>query len=62
MRTRTRIEDVDAVEICRVDVAPSSRPVTARMSDKREKFWVRMNNSTRELREIEIEDYTRDHW
>ena len=62
MRTRARIEDVDAVEICRVDVAPSSRPVTARMSDKREKFWVRMNNSTRELREIEIEDYTRDHW
>jgi type I restriction enzyme R subunit len=26
MRTRTRIEDVDGVEICRVDVAASSRP------------------------------------
>ncbi len=32
------------------------------MSDKTEKFWVRMNNSTRALPEIEIEDYCRDHW
>jgi type I restriction enzyme, R subunit len=62
MRTRTRIEAIDAVEVCRVDVAPSSRPVTARMSDKSEKFWVRMNNSTRALPEIETEDYYRDHW
>ncbi len=62
MRARTRIEHVDGVEICRVDVARSSRPVTARMSDKRERFWVRMNNSTRALPEIEIEDYCRDHW
>ena len=62
MRTRTRIEAIDDVAICRVDVAPSSRPVTARMSDKSEKFWVRMNNSTRALPEIEIEDYCRDHW
>ena len=62
MRTRTRIEEIDAVEICRVDVAPSSRPVMAKMSDKSEKFWVRMNNSTRALPEIEVEDYCRDHW
>lgn len=62
MRTRTRIEAIDGVEICRIDVAKSSRPVTARMSDKSEKFWVRMNNSTRALPEIEIEDYCRDHW
>jgi type I restriction enzyme, R subunit len=62
MRTRTRIEAVEAIEICRVDVAPSSRPVTARMSDGSERFWVRMNNSTRALPEIEIEDYCRDRW
>jgi len=62
MRTRMRIEDVDGVEICRVDVARSSRPVQARMSDKSDKFWVRMNNSTRALPEVEIEDYCRDHW
>jgi type I restriction enzyme R subunit len=62
MRTRTRIEAVESVEICRVDVARSSRPVTARMSDKSDRFWVRMNNSTRALPEVEIEDYCRDHW
>ena len=62
MRTRSRIEATDGVEICRIDVARSSRPVTARMSDKSEKFWVRMNNSTRALPEVEIEDYYRDHW
>jgi type I restriction enzyme, R subunit len=62
MRTRTRIEPVAGVEICRVDVARSSRPVTARMSDKSDRFWVRMNNSTRALPEVEIEDYARDHW
>lgn len=62
MRTRTRIEKVAETEVCRVDVARSSRPVSARMSDKSEKFWVRMNNSTRALPEIEIEDYARDHW
>jgi type I restriction enzyme R subunit len=62
MRTRSRIEAVDGVEICRIDVARSSRPITARMSDKSERFWVRMNNSTRALPEAEIEDYCRDHW
>jgi type I restriction enzyme, R subunit len=62
MRTRTRIDQVEGVEICRVDVAPSSVPVYARMSAKDEVFWVRMNNSTRELPEIEIEEYVRDRW
>ena len=62
MRTRTRIETINDVEICRIDVASSSQPVRARMSDKSEKFWVRMNNSTRALPEIEVEDYCRDHW
>jgi type I restriction enzyme R subunit len=62
MRTRTRIEAQGGVEICRVDVARSSRPVTARMSDKADRFWVRMNNSSRALPEVEIEDYCRDHW
>ena len=62
MRTRARIESVDGVDVCRVDVAQSSRPVTARMSDKAEAFWVRMNNSTRALPEIEVEVYCHDHW
>jgi type I restriction enzyme R subunit len=62
MRTRTRIDEIDGVEICRIDAAPSSAPVRARMSEKGEVFWVRMNNSTSELPEIEIEDYVRDRW
>jgi type I restriction enzyme, R subunit len=62
MRTRARIEQITGVEICRVDAAASSAPVTARMSDKPTVFWVRMNNSTRALPEVEIEDYVRDRW
>jgi hypothetical protein len=34
----------------------------ARMSDRPEVFWVRMNNSTRALPEIEVEDYVRERW
>lgn len=36
--------------------------MTARMSDRTEAFWVRMNNSTRALPEIEVEEYVKDHW
>lgn len=43
-------------------MARSSVPVTARMSDGHEAFWVRMNNSTRELPELEVEQYVKDHW
>jgi type I restriction enzyme, R subunit len=62
MRTRARIEEISGVQVCRIDVAPSSVPVHARMGDKRQAFWVRMNNSTRQLPEIEIENYVRDRW
>ncbi len=62
MRTRIRIEQIEDVEVCRVDVAQSSVPVYAQMSDREDAFWVRMNNSTRELPEIEVEEYVRDHW
>jgi len=62
LRTRARIDAIEGVDICRVDIARSSVPVVARMSDKAEMFWVRMNNSTRALPEIEVEDYVREHW
>ncbi len=61
-RTRARVESVDGVEVCRVDVARSSEPVLARISTKEEIFYVRMNNSTRVLPEIEVEEYVRAHW
>lgn len=62
MRTRTRIESVRGVEICRIDVARSSVPVRAKMSDKDDVFWVRMNNTTREWPEEAIDQYARGHW
>ncbi len=62
MRTRARIEQLDGGQICRVDVASSSTPVKARMSEGGQVFWVRMNNSTRSLPEIQIAQYVRDHW
>jgi type I restriction enzyme R subunit len=62
MRTRTRIEDVDGTRVCRVDVARSSVPVRAKMSDKDEVFWVRMNNSSRAWPDEEIDEYVADHW
>ncbi|MDQ3671598.1 MAG: HsdR family type I site-specific deoxyribonuclease, partial [Actinomycetota bacterium] len=62
MRTRARIDQVAEEQVCRIDVARSSAPVIARMSDGREAFWVRMNNSTRELPEIEVEEYVKAHW
>jgi type I restriction enzyme R subunit len=62
MRTRTRIEPVAGVDICRVDVAKSSVPVRAKMSDKDDVFWVRMNNTTHAWPEEAIDEYTRDHW
>ena len=62
MRTRTRIDKVAGDAICRIDVARSSVPVVARMSDRDEVFWVRANNSTRNLPEPEVAEYVRDHW
>jgi len=62
MRTRARIEELGGTDICRIDVSASSTPVTARMSDNDGVFWVRMNNSTRALSEVEIDEYRRDRW
>jgi type I restriction enzyme R subunit len=42
MRTRIRIERIGGEEVCRMDVARSSSPITATMSDKQTIFWVRM--------------------
>ena len=62
MRTRARIDQLGGQSVCRLDVAASSSPVFARMSGGDDVFWVRMNNSTRELNELESEAYIRDHW
>jgi type I restriction enzyme, R subunit len=59
--TRARIDSYEGQEICRVDVAASPAPVRAKTS-KSDLFFVRMNNSTRALPQVEIEVYTRAHW
>jgi hypothetical protein len=51
MRTRARIPVREGQEICRLDVARSSRPVWAKTSKDDRVFYVRMNNSTRVLPE-----------
>jgi type I restriction enzyme R subunit len=62
MRTRTRIETVDRQPICRIDIARSSVPVRAKMSDKDDVFWVRVANTTRALPDDEVPEYIDDHW
>jgi type I restriction enzyme R subunit len=62
MRTRSRISVHDNHDVCRIDVAPSSRPVWASTSKQDRVFFVRMNNSTRPLPEDEVVAYTADRW
>ncbi len=62
MRSRARIAVHDGHEICRLDVARSSRPVWARTSKEDRVFFVRMNNSTRPLPEQELDSYIADRW
>jgi type I restriction enzyme R subunit len=62
MRTRARITVHDGREICRVDVARSSKPVWAKTSKDARVFFVRMNNSTRAMPEAELHDYLQERW
>jgi type I restriction enzyme, R subunit len=62
MRTRAQVIAHDNVEICRLDVASSSRPVWAKMSKRKRMFYVRMNNSSREMPREELDTYLADRW
>jgi type I restriction enzyme R subunit len=62
MRSRARIAVHNGHDICRLDVARSSRPVWAKTSKEDHVFFIRMNNSTRELPERELDSYIVDHW
>lgn len=55
------IEEIDGVEICRVDVAPSSRPVYLRDGNN-ESFFIRSGASANELSISDAHDYIRNHW
>ena len=63
--THIRIEPVDGLEVCVVEVDPSPDPVwlvKAEKSGKRKVFYVRTNNSTRELRGPDLVSYYRKRW
>jgi type I restriction enzyme R subunit len=62
MRTRARIAFHDDHQICRLDVARSSEPVWTRTSTRARVFFVRMNNSTRELPDEHLSSYIEDRW
>jgi type I restriction enzyme R subunit len=62
MRTRARVALHEGKEICRLDVSRSSQPVWTNTSQKKRVFFVRMNNSTRELPEGELDKYLTDRW
>jgi type I restriction enzyme R subunit len=62
MRTRARVIAYGGIELCRLDVAKSSRPVWARTSKRARVLFVRMNNSSREMPAEELDDYLVDRW
>lgn len=58
---RIHLEEVaDGVDVCRVDVPASSHPVFVTTDD--DAFFVRYDNSTRQLTPRHTLDYVREHW
>jgi type I restriction enzyme R subunit len=61
-RTRARVIVHSGFELCRLDVAKSSRPVWAKTSKSDRTFFVRMNNSSRVMPDSELGAYLSDRW
>jgi hypothetical protein len=62
LHTRARQEHVDGQWVVLVDITPSSRPVYARTSKGDEVFFVRANNTTRQLGIAEAHEYITTRW
>jgi hypothetical protein len=62
LHTRARPEQVDGQWVVLVDVTPSSKPVYARTSKGNEVFFVRANNTTRQLGIAEAHEYITTRW
>ena len=62
MRTRARIVRHQGVDVCRLDVGRSVRPVWAKTSRAADVFFVRMNNSSRSIEDDERDEYIAQHW
>jgi len=57
-------EKVDGIDVCRVDVGASDRPVflDEPKGPRTAHFYVRIGNSTRRLLPDELLRYSEDHW
>jgi type I restriction enzyme, R subunit len=62
MRTRARVVRHRGLEVCRLDVGRSTRPVLAKTSKAEDVFFVRMNNSSRSMDDGERDEYIAQHW
>jgi type I restriction enzyme, R subunit len=61
-RTRARIIEHAGFDLCRLDVARSSRPIWAKTSKAERVFYIRLNNSSREMPDDELNRYIADRW
>lgn len=62
MRTRARVVTYAGFDLCRLDVARSSVPIWAKTSKTERVFYVRLNNSSREMPAGELSRYLADRW
>ena len=61
-RVGIRFETVDDRTVCILDVKPSPKPVHATTDKGSDLFFVRMNNTTYDLKGAEMLDYVAAHW
>jgi hypothetical protein len=62
LHTTARVEQVQGVWVVLIDVSPSSKPVFTRTSKNDEVFFVRANNTTRQLGIAEAHEYIGTRW
>jgi Schlafen, AlbA_2 len=62
LHTRVRPEQITDRWVVLVDVTPSAKPVFARSSKQDEVFYVRANNTTRQLGIAEAHEYISSRW
>lgn len=61
---RISFDASDGKDVCRVEVAASSKPVFASPMNSKSHtdFWVRQGNKTEQFHASEMIDYSQDHW
>ena len=61
-RVNIQIQTTDNVQIAIVHVLPSPEPIYAHVSKGNQIFYVRMNNSTRQIEGRDLVEYIKHHW